>query len=72
MAKMTQEEIEYCSITGMFKGLPLRSVNPFVLKSNDEIQDFFTIVMLHNAEALDEIQDTRLAKMMLRKIGILC
>jgi hypothetical protein len=40
------------------------------LRDPYEIRDFITVVMLYNAEQLDDMQDTQVARQMLSKIGI--
>lgn len=70
--KMNRTEIELCAITGTWKGAPLKDVNPMTILQKEEIADFLTVVNLHNAEVLDDMFDTKGAKIMLEEIGIKC
>jgi len=70
--KMNRTEIELCAITGTWKGTPLKEVNILKIVDRTEIRDFLTVVNLHNAEVLDDMIDTTVAKQMLGKIGIKC
>lgn len=70
--KMNRTEIELCAITGTWKGTPLKEVNILKIVDRIEIRDFLTVVNLHNAEVLDDMIDTTVAKMMLGEIGITC
>ena len=70
--KMNRTEIELCAITGTWKGMPLKDVNPMTIVQRQEIADFMTVVNLHNAEVLDEMFDVSVAKQMLGEIGINC
>ena len=70
--KMNRTEIELCAITGTWKGTPLKEVNILKIVDRTEIKDFLTVVNLHNAEVLDDMWDTSVAKQLLEKIGIKC
>jgi hypothetical protein len=70
--KMNRTEIELCAITGTWKGTPLKEVNILKIVDRIEIRDFLTVVNLHNAEVLDDMIDTTVAKQMLGEIGINC
>ncbi|MDB4351078.1 hypothetical protein OAA34_00025 [bacterium] len=70
--KMNRTEIELCAITGTWKGTPLKDVNILKIVDRTEIKDFLTVVNLHNAEVLDDMWDTSVAKQLLEKIGIKC
>jgi hypothetical protein len=70
--KMNRTEIELCAITGTWKGIPLKEVNILKIVDRTEIRDFLVVVNLHNAEVLDDMIDTTVAKQMLGEIGIKC
>lgn len=70
--KMNRTEIELCAITGTWKGTPLKEVNILKIVDRTEVKDFLTVVNLHNAEVLDDMWDTSVAKQLLEKIGIKC
>lgn len=69
---MNRTEIELSAITGTWKGKPLSKVNPLTIVERNEIADFIMVVNLHNAEVLDEMWDTSVAKQLLADIGISC
>lgn len=69
---MNRTEIELCAITGTWKGTPLKEVNILKIVDRTEVKDFLTVVNLHNAEVLDDMWDTSVAKQLLEKIGIKC
>ena len=70
--KMNRTEIELSAITGTWKGTSLKQVDLLTMTGKQEIKDFLTVVNLHNAEVLDDMWDTTVAKNMLREIGITC
>jgi hypothetical protein len=67
---MNRTELELAGITGSFKGKWIKDIEPMSLRDPYEIRDFITVVMLYNAEQLDDMQDTQVARQMLSKIGI--
>jgi hypothetical protein len=67
---MNRSEIEISAITGTYKNVPLKYVKDDMFDSMQDVEDFILIVNLHNAEVLDDMMDTKVAQMMLRKIGI--
>lgn len=70
--KMNRTEIELSAITGTWKGVSLKQVDLLTMTGKQEIKDFLTVLNLHNAEVLDDMWDTTVAKNMLREIGITC
>lgn len=69
---MNRTEIELSAITGTWKGTSLKQVDLLTMTGKQEIKDFLTVLNLHNAEVLDDMWDTTVAKNMLREIGITC
>ena len=69
---MTRTQIEIASITGTWKNKPITKVNPMDLWDPIEIRDFLMVVNLYNAEVLDDMIDTQVAKKLLGEIGIDC
>jgi len=70
--KMNKTEIELAGITGMWKGKHLSQVNPLKIQSKAEIQDFLLVLNLYNAEVLEDMDNTIVARRMLADIGIYC
>lgn len=69
---MTRTEIELAGITGIWKGKHLSEVNPLTIMERAEIKDFLLVLNLYNAEVLEDIDDTTVARRMLADIGIYC
>lgn len=69
---MNRTELEIAGITGMWKGKHITQIQPLSLHNRKEIKDFIMIVHLYNAEVLDDMTDTQVAKIMLEGIGIEC
>lgn len=70
MGKMGKMEIEISALTGTFKGIRLKQITPSMLKTKEELNDFITVVNLHNAEVLDDHDGVMLARKYLSEIGI--
>jgi len=70
--KMTKAEKEIAGLTGMWQGTHLSEVNPLSIVDRQEIADFLTVVNLYNAEVLEDMYDTTVARRLLKEIGIEC
>ena len=69
---MTRTQLEIAGITGNWKNTHITQVNAMDLWDPNEIKDFILVVNLYNAEVLEDMLDTQVAKKMLRDIGIEC
>ena len=69
---LTRTEIEIAGITGQWKDTHIKYVNPLDLWDPMEIKDFLLVAQLYNAEVLDDMTDTQVAKRLLGEIGIKC
>jgi len=69
---MSRLEKELAGMTGEFNGKHLSEINPLQFKTKAECQDFLVVLHLYNAEVLDDMMDTSIAKQLLNDIGIPC
>lgn len=69
---MSDLEKELAGITGMFEGKHLSEINPLLFQTREQCQDFMVVLNLYNAEVLDDMMDTSVAKQLLNDIGIPC
>ena len=69
---MSRTQLEIAGITGTWRDRHITQVNEMDLWDPNEIKDFILVVNLYNAEVLDDMTDTQVAKKMLREIGIEC
>lgn len=65
-------EKELSGITGEWQGKHISQVNPLLFQSKEECEDFLCVLYLYNAEVLDDMTDTSVAKVLLNRIGIKC
>jgi len=69
---MTRTQHEIAGITGTWQDRHITQVNVMDLWDPNEIKDFILVVNLYNAEVLEDMLDTQVAKKMLKEIGIEC
>lgn len=69
---MSRLEKELAGITGVFNGKYIAEINPLLFRTREECQDFLCVLHLYNAEVLDGMTDTSVAKKLLNDIGIKC
>ena len=69
---LNNTEKEIAGITGEWQGKHLKYFNPLDITCLEEAQDFMCVMMLYNAELLDDMMERGVAQKLLREIRIPC